>query len=166
MDAPQHFLPGGNTIDQQELNVVLGPALVVDLAPVGPRQLFTVENFASVADQVVPGVRLLLRTDWYKRHGTAEYRDQLPRISLSLAEWLVEREVALVGVEQPSVADVNDMQELTDVHQTLFRGGVVIVEGLANLDQIKTQSVQFVALPMKIIGGDGSPVRAIAVEGV
>ena len=165
MDAPQHFLPGGNTIDQQELNAVLGPALVVDLAPAEPRQLFTVEDFAPVADQVVPGVRLLLRTDWYKRHGTDEYRDGLPRISLSLAEWLVERDVALVGVEQPSVADVNDMQELTDVHQTLFRGGVVIVEGLANLDQISMQSVQFVALPMKIMGGDGSPVRAIVIEG-
>jgi len=50
------------------------------------------------------------------------------------------------------------------VHQTLFRGNVLIVEGLAKLDQIKTTEVQFIALPMKITGGDGSPVRAIAIE--
>ncbi len=164
MDAPRHFLPEGNTIDQQSLSAIMGPALVVDLAPAQPRQLLTVEDFASVADRVRPGARLLLRTDWHKRHGTTEYRDELPRISVPLAKWFVEREVALVGVEPPSVADVNDMQELTEVHQILLRGEVVIIEGLANLDQLAKPIVEFVALPMKISGGDGSPVRAIAIE--
>ena len=73
--------------------------------------------------------------------------------------------MALIGVEPPSVADVNDLAELTEVHQTLFRGGVVIVEGLANLDQITQPEVEFIALPLKISGGDGCPVRAIAIEG-
>lgn len=164
MDAPRHFLPDGNTLDQQALEVVVGPAIVVNLAPVEPRELITIDHLASVIDQVQPGVRLLLRTDWHKRYGTPEYRNELPRISLELAEWLVERDVALVGVEPPSVADVNNMQELTEVHQTLFRGNVVIVEGLSNLDQIRSTKVQFIALPMKIVGGDGSPVRAIAME--
>ena len=107
---------------------------------------------------------MLLRTDWHKRYGAREYRHELPRISLELACWLVEKEVVLVGVEPPSVADVNNMRELTDVHQTLFRGNVVIVEGLAHLDQIAKPTVQFIALPMKITNGDGSPVRAIAIE--
>jgi arylformamidase len=164
MDAPRHFLPEGNTLDQQDLSVVVGQALVVNLSPAKPRQLLTVEDFYSVADRVIPGSRLLLRTDWHRRYGTTRYRDELPRISLELAEWFVEREVALIGVEPPSVADVNNMQELTEVHQTLFRGNVVIVEGLANLDQIQTADVQFIALPMRIMGGDGSPVRAIAIE--
>lgn len=165
MDAPRHFLPDGNTLDQQRLDVLVGPAIVVDLAPAKPKQLIAVDDLAAVVDQVVPGVRLLFRTDWHKRFGTPEYRNELPRISLELAEWLVERQVGLIGVEPPSVADVNNMQELTEVHQTLFRGGVVIVEGLAHLDQISAPMVQFVALPMKIVGGDGSPVRAIAIEG-
>lgn len=164
MDAPRHFLPDGNTLDQQDLEVVVGPAIVVDVAPAAPKQLITVEYLSSVADQLQPGARLLFRTDWHKRYGTPEYRDELPRISLELAKWLVEKQVALIGVEPPSVADVNNMQELTDVHQTLFRGNVVIVEGLAHLDQITTPTVQFIALPMKITGGDGSPVRAIAIE--
>lgn len=164
MDAPRHFLPEGNTLDQQELDVVVGPAIVVDLAPAAPKQVLAVEDLSAVTDQLEPGARLLFRTDWHKRYGTPEYRDELPRISLELAKWLVEKQVALIGVEPPSVADVNNMQELTDVHQTLFRGNVVIVEGLAHLDQITTPTVQFIALPMKITGGDGSPVRAIAIE--
>lgn len=164
MDAPRHFLPDGRTLDKQPLDVVVGTAIVVDLAPASPRQLIRPEDLTNVEDQVVPGCRLLFRTDWHKRYGSAEYRNELPRISIELAHWLVDRRVALIGVEPPSVADVNNMQELTDVHQTLFRGDVVIVEGLANLDQIKAGSVHFIALPMKIMGGDGSPVRAIAIE--
>jgi kynurenine formamidase len=164
MDAPRHFLPEGNTLDQQSLDAVVGPALVVDLSPAAPRELITIDHLASVSREIGPGSRVLLRTDWHRRYGTPAYRNELPRISLELARWLVEKQVALVGVEPPSVADVNNMRELTDVHQTLFRGNVVIVEGLANLDQISKPTVQFIALPMKITGGDGSPVRAIAME--
>jgi arylformamidase len=164
MDAPRHFLLEGATLDQQDLSVCVGPATVVNLAPAEPRQLITVDDLSSVLESIAPGARLLIRTDWHKRYGTPEYRNELPRISLELAQWLVERKVAMIGVEPPSVADVNNPRELTDVHQTLFRGNVLIVEGLANLDQIKSPNIEFIALPMKIIGGDGSPVRAIAIE--
>ena len=164
MDAPCHFVSGAATIDQQDLGVVIGDAMVVNLAPARPKQLFEIADFSSVADRITPGCRLLLRTDWHKRYGTAEYRNELPRISIELAHWLVERRVGLIGVEPPSVADVNNIEEVTNVHQTLFHGGVVIVEGLVNLDQLSCDVVQFVALPLKVIGGDGTPVRAIAME--
>jgi arylformamidase len=118
MDAPRHFLPEGATLDRQDLSVCIGPATVVNLAPAEPRQLITVDDLSSVDDTIGPGTRLLFRTDWHKRYGTPEYRNELPRISLELAQWLVERKVAMIGVEPPSVADVNNKQELTEVHQT------------------------------------------------
>ena len=164
MDAPCHFVPGAATIDRQDLSVVVGEALVVDLSPASPKQLFEVSDFAGVADSVTEGCRLLLRTDWHKRYGTPAYRNELPRISVALAEWFAERRVGMIGVEPPSVADVNNIQEVTRVHQTLFRGNVVIIEGLTNLDQLHQPVVNFVALPLKVVGGDGTPVRAIAME--
>jgi len=167
MDAPVHFVDNAATIDQQDLRVCVGSALVIDLTqngPVSDGELITVEHLVSYHSQITAGSRLLLRTDWHTRYGTEAYRDALPRISIELARWLVDRKVAMIGVEPPSVADVNNVAELTDVHQTLFRGGVLIVEGLTNLNQISESVVQFVALPMKITGGDGSPVRAIAIE--
>ncbi len=166
MDAPRHFLREGASLDQQDLAACCGSARVVNLSAAQPRQLLTVEDVESRLGVVYPGERLLFRTDWSKRIGTAEYRDELPRISIELAHWLVEKQVSLIGVEPPSVADVNNMAELTEVHQTLFRGGVVIVEGLANLDQITQAEVEFIALPLKILEGDGCPVRAIAIEEV
>lgn len=164
MDAPKHFLDGGASLDQNDLAVCCGPARIVNLTPAEPRQQFTVDDVVRQLGTVYPGDRLLLRTDWYHRFGTPEYRDAMPRISPELARWLVDRRVALIGVEPPSVADVNNLTELTEVHQTLFRGGVVIVEGLANLDRLTSPEVEFIALPLRIVDGDGCPVRAIAIE--
>ena len=164
MDAPRHFLPEGATLDEQDLAVCVGPATIINVTPVMPKRLIGIDDLGPLADSIQPGARLLFRTDWHKRYGTPEYRDELPRISLELACWLVAKRVALIGVEPPSVADVNNIEELTEVHQTLFRGNVLIVEGLANLDQIAAPTVEFIALPLKIRNGDGCPVRAIAIE--
>lgn len=164
MDAPRHFIPEGGTIDQVDLSVCIGPARVVDLTPIEPREFITVETLGAAADAIAKGDRLLLRTDWHKRHGTSDYRDALPRISLHLAHWLVDRGVALLGVEPPSVADVNNRAELTSVHRALLGGGVVIVEGLAHLDQIESETVELVVLPLRVLDGDGAPVRAVAIE--
>ncbi|MEL6894736.1 MAG: cyclase family protein, partial [Planctomycetota bacterium] len=150
-------------LERHDLSVCVGPARVIHMHPIAPSTLITVQHLGDAASEISAGDRLLFRTDWHKRYGTDAYRNQLPRISLDLARWLVDRRVGMIGVEPPSVADVNNRRELTDVHQTLFRGGVLIVEGLAYLDQLPTDNVQFIALPMKIDGGDGSPVRAIAI---
>lgn len=166
MDAPVHFIDGEATIDQQNLSECIGPAIVLQLAPALPSQQFTIDDLRPYESDIRKGSRLLFRTDWHRQYGSDNYRDRLPRISNELASWLVEREVALIGVEPPSVADVNNISELTEVHQTLFRGGVTIVEGLANLDQLTQPIVWLMALPLAIRGGDGTPVRAIAIEGI
>jgi len=164
MDAPRHFLEDGASLDRLDLATCVGPARVVDLTPIGPRAAITVESLGPAAEEIGAGDRLLLRTDWYRRHGTADYRDALPRVSADLARWLVDRGIVLLGVEPPSVADVNNLEELTRVHHILLGGGVTIVEGLAHLDQLHQRAFEFIALPLRIHRGDGSPVRAIAIE--
>jgi kynurenine formamidase len=162
MDAPRHFVDGGRTLDKLELAKCVGPALVVDLSHKTPSSLMTVEDLAEHADQIGPGTRLLLRTDWDLHAELPDYRTSFPRISRELARWLVARQVWLVGLEMPSVASLQDKAELTEVHQILLRGEVVIVECLANLRDLPPH-VTFIALPLKIDQGDGSPIRAIAV---
>lgn len=172
MDAPKHFLADDKaaSIDQQSLATCLGSAKIINLTPVGPHELISLarltEELSRTGMNVEAGDRLLLRTDWWQQYGGDGYRNDLPRISRELACWLVERKVALIGVEAPSVADVNSLPEVTEIHQILFRGGIVIVEGLANLHTLRQPVVEFVALPMRIVDGDGSPVRAIALEDV
>lgn len=164
MDAPTHFAVGTQTIDQIPLEKCMGPAWVVDLTPIASKTLIDVGHLGATAQRIQRGDGLLLRTEWSRRYRESAYRDELPRVSQALAQWCVEKGVRVLGVEPPSVADVHDIEELTRVHEILLAGGVLIVEGLANLDQIRGEKVTFLAMPLKINGGDGSPVRAFALE--
>jgi arylformamidase len=164
MDAPTHFGVSRQTIDQIPLDRCMGPAWVVNLAGIKPRALIRVADLGQVADRVQEGDSLLLRTGWSRRVADPSYRDELPRVSLELAEWCVAKGVRMLGVEPPSVADVNSLEELAAVHGVLLSAGIIIVEGLANLDQIRRERVTFMAFPLKVAGGDGSPVRAFVLE--
>ncbi len=164
MDAPAHFGVTAQTIDEIPLERCMGPAWVIDLTGIAPRALIRVTDLGSVEKEIRPGDSLLLRTGWSQRIGTPSFRNSLPRVSLELARWCGEHQLRLLGVEPPSVADVNNLDELTAVHEALLAGGVVIVEGLTNLDQIRKRKITFMALPLKVAQGDGAPVRALAVE--
>jgi kynurenine formamidase len=166
MDAPVHFAAGDGTIDRIPLEHCLGPAWVADLAGIEPKALIKVAHLGPVAAEVRPGDGLLLRTGWSAHVDRPQYyRDHFPRVSRELAEWCVARRVRLLGVEPPSVADVNDLTEVTAIHRTLLGGGIIIVEGLTNLEALRERRVFFGAMPLKIEGGDGSPCRAFALEG-
>ena len=164
IDAPVHFGVGAQTIDTIPVENLIGPAWVADIRPVEPRALIEPEHLGTIAIQFKPGESLLICTGWSAFYGQEKYRDELPRISAKLARGWVEKKVRRLGVEPPSVADVNNIEELTTIHQILFKGGVIVVEGLANLTSLSRPKVTFIALPLKITNGDGAPARAVAVE--
>ncbi|MGQ0636441.1 MAG: cyclase family protein [Planctomycetaceae bacterium] len=167
MDAPAHFVAGSGTVEQIPLERCIGPAWVLDLTPTAPRELITVERLGTAVGKVQRDDMLLLKTGWSEFVDQPEhYRNNLPRIGRELAFWCVERRVRLVGVEAPSVADVNCLEEVTEIHRILLGNSVTIVEGLANLGELSEQRVLFVAAPLKIEHGDSSPCRAFAVEGI
>ncbi|MBX2873195.1 MAG: cyclase family protein [Saprospiraceae bacterium] len=164
MDAPLHFGVSNQTIDEYPLSSLMGKAWVARIAGDCTSRWLQVKDLGGIAEKVEAGDSLLLQTGWSHRVAEESYRDALPRISDELATWCVERGVKILGVEPPSVANVNDLEELTRIHRILLAGGIVIVEGLCNLELIEGESVFFIALPLKIKGGDGAPVRAIAFE--
>ncbi|MEL6274659.1 MAG: cyclase family protein, partial [Bacteroidota bacterium] len=82
----------------------------------------------------------------------------------ALAKWCVQKKVKMLGVEPPSVADVNNLPEVTAIHHILLQGDVLIIEGLMGLQQITKEYVMLLALPLKIAGGDGAPARVIVME--
>jgi len=164
MDAPVHFGVSDETIDAIALDRCMVPAWIVDLAGIAPRSLITKDHLGKIESKIKTGEGLLLRTGWSAYVDQDKYRSEAPRISIELARWCAERRLAIPGVEQHSVADVNNLEELTAVHKILMEAGVIIVEGLTNLDAITKEKVMFIALPLKVAGGDGAPARALAVE--
>jgi len=161
-DAPVHFEATNETIDQMPLQRFMGKAKVIRISNTQPRQWLVPADLGDEAESIQAGDCILLHTNWSQHLDDATvYRDGLPRISDELAHWLVNRQVKLIGVEAPSVADVNDIEEVTRIHKILLGARITIVEGLCNLDLLKPE-VFFMALPLKLEKGDGCPVRAIA----
>lgn len=164
MDAPLHFGIGETSIDQYPPSRLMGKAWVVNIPIHEPQQLLTIEDLGDLTDHFRRGESLLIRTEWSQFVGLKKYRSELPRISQELAEWCVNKGVNILGVEPPSVADVNNLEEVTTIHHILLGGQVIILEGLCNLHSIQRDNVFLIALPLSIKGGDGAPARVIALE--
>ena len=158
MDAPIHFVPGATGIDSLPLNVLVGRALVVHL----PRARRITADDLDGAEIPPSTRRLLIKTSnsgYWAKNDKAFHTDFVA-IDPSGAEWLVDRRVELVGVDYLSVAP---WKESGPTHRILLNAGVVVVEGL-NLSKIKPGRYEFTCLPLKLVGCDGSPCRAILIE--
>ncbi|KAA1245126.1 cyclase family protein [Aquimarina sp. RZ0] len=164
MDAPAHFNVSDQTIDQIPLSDCMGKAWIIDVRTIGFKGLITSDHIPkNIKEQFIPGDSLIFWTDWSRYVDSSIYRDELPRISEELALWCVKQNVKMIGVEPPSVADVNNIEEVTNIHQILLQS-VVIIEGLTNIDAVQSNTIELIALPLKISNGDGAPARVIAIE--
>jgi kynurenine formamidase len=164
MDAPLHFGVNSSTIDQIESERFISEAWVVDLTHLGSKASISVKDMKRIEDKIEKGQSLILKTGWSKKVNTPAYRNELPRISEELAEWIGQKQINILGVEPPSVADVNNLEEVTSIHTILMRHDIVIVEGLTNLDKLSKEKVLLMAFPLKVKGGDGAPARVLAIE--
>ncbi len=162
VDAPIHFAASDQTIDQMPLEAFYAECWVVD-CQVKEKEELTLSHVEELKDKVQEKDGLIFRTGWSSRLGHESYRNSLPAISEELAHWMVDEKIKLIGVEPPSVADVTDLDAVIRIHLILLGAGITIVEGLTNLELLAQPKVKILALPLKIVGGDGCPVRAVAL---
>ena len=158
VDAPVHFVSGSSGIDELDLNVLVGPALVVDAREADALSADVLETLPIPCGTE----RVLFRTrnsDLWAR-GKGEFREDFCAITEDGARWLIERDVRLVGIDYLSVAPFD---AVIPTHRALLQAGVVAIEGL-DLSSIRPGAYQLVCLPLKIVGGDGAPARAILIE--
>jgi arylformamidase len=152
VDAPHHFADDAPPIDAVGLEPYWGPAQVVTVTQEdGP---LLPGDFAGY--DLGLAARLLVRSA-ASRLDPAVFPDRFVYPSPELADWLGTRGIVLYGADGPSM-DAADSKTL-DGHQALRRNGIAILEGL-DLSQAADGLYELVALPLKIAGGDGSPVRA------
>lgn len=165
-DAPRHFVEGGRTVDKLPLDILIGPALVVDFSSKKPKQEIGVEDFVEqLGDRSAD--RLIIRFDWSKYYNKMEYYTDHPYLSEAAAHWLVDRGVKLLAMDTPTPDNpVNGWRCQLDspVHKILLRNGLVVVEYLCNLEALKQTEVELIVLPLKIKDGDGAPARCVAIE--
>lgn len=154
IDAPLHFISGGQDVAELPLCKLCGPAVVVHLAE--PRDV-TIDDLEQA--DIEPGLRVLLRTANEALWDEPEFNQDYHGLSGEAAVWLVDHQVPLVGVDYLSVDRYHDPDK--SAHYALLGNGVIIVEGL-DLSQTHPGRYELVALPLRIPGSDGSPARVIA----
>jgi arylformamidase len=164
MDAPFHFGVSSTTIDDYQPADFIGKAHILRVNVTEDSRLISAADLSPVLDLLEPGDSLVIQSGWSSYVYEERYRKGLPRISAEAADSLVDRKIKMLGVETPSVADVENLDELTRIHRILMAGNVTIIEGLTNLDQIQKNTFTLLAFPLKIIDGDGAPARVIAIE--
>lgn len=158
VDAPAHFLAGGAGVDRLDLDLLVGPALVVHVLEADVLSADLLESL-----EIPLGTRrVLFRTrnsEQWARHSDKFDKDFVA-ITEDGARWLVARGVRLVGVDYLSVAP---FRETAPTHQILLGADMIAVEGL-DLGQVAPGRYQLVCLPLKLVGGDGAPARAILMS--
>jgi kynurenine formamidase len=181
IDAPVHFARGQQTVDEIPLEKLIGLAVVVDVtaaATANADYQITVQDFERWEQQhgQIPAESLVLLRTGYARHwpdaqrylGTAERgegavaRLHFPGLHPDAARWLVAtRTISAIGIDTASI----DYGQSTafESHRVLYERNIPAFENLASLDRLPPTGATVVALPMKIKGGSGAPLRAIAL---
>jgi len=181
VDAPIHFYAERKTVDEIPLDRLMGEGVVIDMTEscaADPDYQITVEDlrkWETQHERQLVDVIVLLRTGngkyWHQRDkylGTAAKgpdavaKLHFPGLDPTAAQWLAEhRAIKAIGIDTASID--HGQSRLFQSHVNLFRHNIPAFENVANLDQLPTANFQVIALPMKIGGGSGGPLRIIAL---
>lgn len=156
-DAPLHYDPNGDDMASVGLESYLGRCRVVDVRGVGTPSLIPAE---ALTPELLDGAeRILLRT--HDEHDHRTFDPHFPSLGGPAAKVLADAGIKLVGIDTPSMDDATNKD--LDGHQALYRRRVAILENL-DLTGVPAGDYELIALPLRIVGCDSSPVRAILRE--
>ncbi len=158
VDAPDHFLDNGKTVEGLSLDLLVGRAYVLHL----PNVDMITASVLMKADIPPRTRRLLFKTrnsEYWSKGNNHEFHTDFVGLSVDAAELLVDRNVKVVGIDYLSIAPY---KMAAPVHTILLGAGVVVIEGL-DLSQVSQGRYTLHCLPLKLGGADGAPTRCILV---
>ena len=160
IDLPSHVLAQGATVTDLTLDRFVTPAFVADCTGKQPGQELIPEDLAPYTPLLAQGVSPVLCTGWDAVWGTPGYFTDFPCVGRALADFLAEQPIRLLGMDTPSPHD----RDWKHIHQRLLSCGILLLESLAAVRSLPFgQPFVLLALPLKLRGLDGSPVRAAAM---
>ena len=179
LDAPFHFAEGKWTTEQIPLSRLIGPGVVIDVSRQAAKdadytlQLSDLRAWEKVHGRIPPGAILLIRSGWGKFWGDRKRyfgtdapgdTDNLhfPGLAKAAADFLVkQRRITAVGIDTPSI-DHGPSRDFV-AHQILGAANLAIFENVAGLERLPAKGATVYAIPMKIKGGSGAPLRIFAI---
>jgi arylformamidase len=154
MDAPRHFLADGKGMETMPIAATVGPARVIGIQDPNLIQVQELEPH-----QLKEGERVLFKTRNSANHWkTDNFQEKYVFIPEDTAHYLAKCAVQTVGVDYLSVGGYETGS--AETHRALLRAGIWIIEGL-NLEHVEPGNYELICLPLKIVGSDGAPARAV-----
>lgn len=163
VDAPYHFWKDGASIDELPLDRFCGPAVLADVSDRDPAVPVSVDQIVAaleVAGEPVHQDDILVVRCWGRQPDDPGFLEATA-LAPEVGTWAVEQGVKAVGIDLPSVDSPGDRS--FPVHMAFLPAGIPIFENLCHLDKIEQVRFSFWGLPLRVKGGSGSAVRAIAV---
>ena len=163
IDAPYHFVKNGIKINQIPLDRLIGKATLIKISKKNNEAITKndIITFEKKCGEIPDHSSVVFFTGWQNNLAKSNYFEANPGLSKSAANYLVSKQVNLVGIDSPSIDLGKD--KIFTVHKILSQNNVLIVENLSNLNKIRSNKFDFVILPLKLKDATGSPVRAIAI---
>ena len=151
-DAPSHYDANGSDIASRSLDYYLGACIVLHVDVERGARIYP----EDLKDKAITAARVLLRTGTFP--DPKNWNDDFASLSPELVDWLHERGVITIGIDTPSVDPMDD--KVLEAHQALARNDMANLEGLV-LEDVAEGEYELIALPLRLAGADGSPVRAV-----
>ena len=163
LDAPSHFIKDGATIDQIPLSMLIGPAICIKVNIAADEQI-KISDIEAQCHAAQPGDALLIRTGWDNKFTDQSYYHH-PYLATETAEWILNRNFRLVGMDVLT-PDLPGPLRAPDfnfpVHHLLLGNGVLIMENMSLADVVGERFTLIIGA-LRIVGGDGSPSRVVAI---
>jgi arylformamidase len=160
IDAPIHFIPNAQGVESIPLNVLCGETLIIQVTSKGH---VSREDLHEILKNIVqPVERILIKTSNSSGHFPSDAFESFVALSPSAAQYLLEKQVKLIGIDAPSIESFHASQTTAAVHKLLLNHRVVIVENV-QLQHISADTpifVEMMCLPLRI-DSDGAPVRIV-----
>lgn len=158
IDSPSHFLENGIGVDEISLEKLVGKCIVIDLTKI---KSLEISSYHLEKKNIKKGDRVILKTGNFALLKKTTFPKSYIFLSEDGARFLVDKEIHLIGcdflgIEKKGVSG-------HPVHKMLLSNGVVIVEGL-DLSEIGEGKYNLVCLPLRVVGADGSPARALLIK--
>jgi arylformamidase len=165
VDAPGHFVEGGESIDRVPFDRFVGTCLVVE-APSGPLERIGATAIARHVKRFAGTDMLFIRTGWDDRWASPEYGSHYPFLGEDCAQLLLDNGIKVLGLDTPSpdAPMRSGLRRGSPIHTMLLSNGVLIIENLANLRSLIDVRVKVYAIPLNIVGAYGAPARVVAHE--
>lgn len=165
VDAPKHFIKDGLSIDDYDVNDLVGEALLIDLGVKEPKEIIKLTEFKAQVDQF-PGVkRLVFRSLWSRFWNTSQYYQDWPYFDEESIDYIVKSNISLIGIDFPSPDSAyfgTDCSLDSPNHKKIFKNKIILTEYLTNLDKLSPGKFFLMVCPLKLISFDGAPARVLA----